>query len=53
MLRRIRDNLIAGGAKLESDKAQVIELDNGARVLALPENDNSIRGLDGRWLDRC
>ena len=51
MLRRIRDNLIAGGAKLVTDKAQIIELDNGARVLALPENDDSIRGLtvDG-WI---
>ncbi len=51
MLRRIRDNLSKGGAKLLTDKAHVIELDNGSRVLALPENDNSIRGLtvDG-WI---
>jgi Terminase large subunit, T4likevirus-type, N-terminal len=51
MLRRIRQVLITAGAGLVVDKVQAIELDNGSRVLALPENDDSIRGLtvDG-WI---
>jgi hypothetical protein len=39
------------GAKLKSDNVYGLELDNGARVLALPGSDDSIRGLtvDG-WI---
>ena len=50
-LRRIRECLIKAGAKLTTDRAQAIGLENGSRVLALPENDDSIRGLtvDG-WI---
>jgi hypothetical protein len=50
-LGRIRKCLIKAGAKLTTDKAQAIGLQNGSRVLALPENDDSIRGLtvDG-WI---
>jgi hypothetical protein len=50
-LERIRGYLIQAGAKLTTDKAQAIGLPNGSRVLALPENHESIRGLtvDG-WI---
>ena len=50
-LLRIRECLIKAAAKLTTDKAQAIGLENGSRVLALPENDDSIRGLtvDG-WI---
>src|SRR6516162_9296353 len=43
-LLRIRECLIKAGAKLTTDRAQAIGLENGSRVLALPENDDSIRG---------
>ena len=50
-VRRVREALLAAGAKLKSDNVYGLELDNGARVLALPGTDDSIRGLtvDG-WI---
>ena len=47
---RPRD-LLKVGAKLVSDNVYALELDNGARVLALPGSDDLIRGLtvDG-WI---
>jgi Terminase large subunit, T4likevirus-type, N-terminal len=50
-VRRVRANLIKAGAKLKSDNVYGLELENGARVLALPGSDDSIRGLtvDG-WI---
>lgn len=50
-VRRVRDNLVKVGAKLKSDNVYGLELENGARVLALPGSDDSIRGLtvDG-WI---
>jgi hypothetical protein len=44
-VRRVRDSLLKVGAKLTSDNVYALELDNGARVLALPGSDDSIRGL--------
>jgi hypothetical protein len=44
-VRRVREALLAAGAKLESDNVCGLELDNGSRVLALPGTDDSIRGL--------
>jgi Terminase large subunit, T4likevirus-type, N-terminal len=50
-VRRVREALVKAGAKLTSDNVYGLELDNGARVLALPSSDDSIRGLtvDG-WI---
>lgn len=50
-VRRVRDILIKVGAELKSDNIYELELKNGARVLALPSTDDSIRGLtvDG-WI---
>lgn len=50
-VRRVREALIAAGAKFRSDNVYALELENGARVLALPSSDDSIRGLsvDG-WI---
>jgi hypothetical protein len=44
-VRRVRDFLLKVGGKLVSDNVYALELDNGARVLALPGGDDSIRGL--------
>jgi hypothetical protein len=50
-VRKVRDNLAKTDAKLKSDNVYGLELENGARVLALPGSDDSIRGLtvDG-WI---
>jgi hypothetical protein len=50
-VRRVREALVAAGAKLKSDDVYGLELDNGSRVLALPGTGDSIRGLtvDG-WI---
>jgi hypothetical protein len=42
---RVHDILIKVGAELKSDNIYELELKNGARVLALPSTDDSIRGL--------
>ena len=44
-VRWVRDFLLKVGGKLVSDNVYALELDNGARVLALPGGDDSIRGL--------
>ena len=36
-VRRVKEILIKAGAKLESDNVYGLELENGSRVLALPE----------------
>jgi len=50
-VRRVREILIRAGAELKSDNIYELELKNGARALALPSTDDSIRGLtvDG-WI---
>ena len=50
-VRRVREMLLKAGAKLTSDNVYGLEIANGARVLALPGSDDSIRGLtvDG-WI---
>jgi hypothetical protein len=50
-VRRVKESLIKAGVKLKNDNVYGVELENGARVLALPGNDDSIRGLtvDG-WI---
>jgi Terminase large subunit, T4likevirus-type, N-terminal len=50
-VRRVREAVLAAGAKLKSDNVYGLELENGSRVLALPGTDDSIRGLtvDG-WI---
>jgi hypothetical protein len=50
-VRKVRENLSKRGAELKSDNVYGLELTNGARVLALPGSDDSIRGLtvDG-WI---
>jgi terminase large subunit-like protein len=50
-VRRVREAILAVGAKLKSDNVYGLELENGSRVLALPGTDDSIRGLtvDG-WI---
>jgi hypothetical protein len=50
-VRRVREILLKSGAKLTSDNVYGLEIANGARVLALPGSDDSIRGLtvDG-WI---
>jgi hypothetical protein len=44
-VRLVRTALVKAGAKFESDNVFGLELENGARVLALPGSDDSIRGL--------
>ncbi len=45
-IRRIRSLLLKAGAKLTTDNAFSLELDNGSRVLGLPgQDDAAIRGL--------
>ena len=44
-VRRVCEILLKAGAKLTSDNVYGLELANGARVLALPGSDNSVRGL--------
>jgi Terminase large subunit, T4likevirus-type, N-terminal len=50
-VRRIREVLLKAGVKFKSDNVYALELDNGARVLAVPADDANIRGLtvDG-WI---
>jgi hypothetical protein len=50
-VRRIRAFLLKAGAKFKSDNVYALELENGSRVLALPGDDETIRGLtvDG-WI---
>jgi hypothetical protein len=50
-VRLVRAAVLKAGAKLDSDNVYALELENGARVLALPGSDDSIRGLtvDG-WI---
>jgi hypothetical protein len=50
-VRRVREILIGVGAELRTDNVYALELKSGSRVLALPANDDSIRGLtvDG-WI---
>ena len=51
LLRKVREMVLKGGAKLTSDNVYGIELANGSRGLALPGSEESIRGLtvDG-WI---
>ena len=45
-VRRARGFLVKAGSKLTADNAFSLQLENGARLLGLPgENDASIRGL--------
>jgi hypothetical protein len=44
-VRRVREMLLKAGAKLTSDNVYGLESANGARVLALPGSDDSVRGL--------
>ncbi len=50
-MRRVKQCLLMAGCKVKTDNVYGIELDNGSRVLALPGNEDSIRGLtvDG-WI---
>ena len=50
-VRRTRTSLVKANVRLKSDNVYGLELENGSRVLALPGNDDSIRGLtvDG-WI---
>jgi hypothetical protein len=50
-VRRVKEVLLKAGANLTTDNVFGLELENGARVLALPGSDDSIRGLtvDG-WI---
>jgi len=50
-VRRVRDMLLKTGAEFKSDNVYALELKNGSRVLALPGDDETIRGLtvDG-WI---
>lgn len=50
-VRRVKEYVLRLGPKLKVDNVYGIELENGARVLALPGSDDSIRGLtvDG-WI---
>jgi hypothetical protein len=50
-VRRVREALIRANGELKSDNVYGLELVNGARVLALPGTDDSIRGMtvDG-WI---
>lgn len=44
-VRRVREVLLKSGAKLTCDNVYGLEVVNGARVLALPGSDDSVRGL--------
>jgi hypothetical protein len=44
-VRRIHEKLLKSGAKFKSDNVYALELENGSRVLALPSDDETIRGL--------
>jgi hypothetical protein len=44
-LRKVRDMVLKAGGKLTSDNVYKLELANGSRVLALPDTEDSIRGL--------
>ena len=44
-VRRVCEILLKAGAKLTSDNVYGLEIANGARVLALPGSDDSVRGL--------
>lgn len=44
-VRKVRDAIDKGGGSFKSDNVYGLELTNGARVLALPGSDDSIRGL--------
>jgi hypothetical protein len=50
-IRRVRDSVAKAGAILTVQNVYGLELENGARVLALPGTDDSVRGLtvDG-WI---
>ena len=50
-VRKVKETLIKAGVKLKNDNVYAVELENGARVLALPSSHDSIRGLtvDG-WI---
>jgi hypothetical protein len=50
-VRRVKETLLKAGAGLKIDNVYGLEIENGARVLALPGSDDSIRGLtvDG-WI---
>ena len=50
-IRRVRDSVLKAGATLIVENVYGLELENGARVLALPGTDDSVRGLtvDG-WI---
>jgi len=50
-LRKVKTILLQAGCKLKVDNVHRIELENGARVMALPGDDDNIRGLtvDG-WI---
>jgi Terminase large subunit, T4likevirus-type, N-terminal len=50
-VRRVKESLVKAGVKLKNDNVYGVELENGARVLALPGSDDSVRGLtvDG-WI---
>jgi hypothetical protein len=50
-IRKVRINLIKAGASLVTENVYGLELENGARVRALPGTDDSVRGLtvDG-WI---
>lgn len=50
-LRKVKVILAQAGCKLKADNVYRIELDNGSRVMALPGDDDNIRGLtvDG-WI---
>jgi hypothetical protein len=50
-VRRIRHILLNAGAEFKSENVYALELKNGSRVLALPGDDETIRGLtvDG-WI---
>ena len=50
-IRRVKGALVVAGAKLMSDNVYGLELENGARALALPGSDDLIRGMtvDG-WI---
>ena len=50
-VRRVRDILIKAGAEFRTDNVYTLELKNGSRVLALPDSEDSIRGLTvGGWI---
>jgi hypothetical protein len=50
-VRKVREALVKAGAEIKTNNIYTLELKNGSRVLALPGEDDSIRGLtvDG-WI---